>query len=96
MRYVDDLLAPRALGAILLLAPSPILAMVRAADTQWSCAVAAVAYLMVAAGLVLVVSPYRFRTCAGNWTATDRRCRILAAALTAPALFLAILAVAVL
>jgi hypothetical protein len=81
--FMDELLAPRALGGLLLLAGSPVLA-----AAQWHAAplkyvVVVSVYIWVIAGIVLVLSPYRFRTTLGFWIRNDSRCRLLGAMGTA-------------
>lgn len=58
---MDDLLAPRALGGILLLVPAPILAAVRVCDSPWRHIVAVLVYVLVVKGILLVLNPFLFR-----------------------------------
>lgn len=58
---VDDLLAPRALGGLLLLVGAPVLDVIRWEPTSWRLALTVQAYIWVVAGMVLVFSPFRFR-----------------------------------
>ena len=78
VKYMDELLAPRALGGLLLLIPSPLLDAARWLDTNWRWIIALVAYALVIQGIVLVLSPYRFRQVA-NWLVNNPRHRILTA-----------------
>ena len=59
--YLDELLAARALGGLLLLLPTPWLAAARWHDSDWSLAPKITAYVMVVAGMYLVATPYRLR-----------------------------------
>lgn len=62
--YMDELLSPRALGGLLLLAALPLMNAVRFHPSPWSLLITSLAYAWVLAGLVLVLSPYRFRRAA--------------------------------
>lgn len=93
--FMDELLAPRALGALMLLVPEPILSAARWHDSPWRLVMTVLAYAMVVAGIVLVLSPYRFRMSAAAWTGTDRRCRQLGIAGAALSAGLVILGVVV-
>lgn len=66
LRYLDELLAPRALGGLLLLLPNPVLNTLRWHPSPWRFPVTVTAYLMVLAGMTLVLGPYRWRL-AGEW-----------------------------
>lgn len=94
-RFVDELLAARSLGALLLLIPAPMLAAVRTSDSRWRWAVGIAAYCLVVAGIWLVLSPYRFRTAAGACAGTDGGCRISGAVLGLCGILFTILAIAV-
>ncbi len=59
--FVDELLAPRALGGLLLLIPAPVLAAARWHESPWRYFAIVSAYLMVIKGISLVLSPYLFR-----------------------------------
>jgi hypothetical protein len=59
--FMDELLAPRALGGLLLLIPAPILINARWHDSAWRYFAIVSAYLMVIKGMYLVLSPYLFR-----------------------------------
>lgn len=64
--FMDELLAPRALGGLLLLIPAPILINARWLDSSWRYFAIISAYLMVIKGMSLVLSPYLFRKW-GEW-----------------------------
>jgi len=76
---MDELLASRALGGLFLLAPAPLLDAARWHASPARLVVVAFSFALVAAGLVLVLSPYHFRRFAETVTATDARCRAWAA-----------------
>lgn len=59
--FVDELLAPRALGGLLLLIPAPILDAARWHPSPARYLMIVIAYIMVVVGAVWVVSPHRFR-----------------------------------
>lgn len=59
--FLDELLAPRALGGLLLLVANPILNGVRWADSAWRFAPVLIAYACVIAGCVLMLHPWSFR-----------------------------------
>ena len=73
--FMDELLAPRALGCLLLLAPEPILAATRAHESPLRLVVVVLAYVFVVCGLMLVLSPCRFRMAMAVWIKSDTRCR---------------------
>ncbi len=58
---VHELLAPRALGGLLLLVAAPVLNSIRWEPTAWRLVLTVQAYIWVIAGILLVFSPYRFR-----------------------------------
>jgi len=58
---VDDLLAVRAFGALLLLAAQPLLDAAFPHASAWRLVLTTFAYVLVAVGCVLVWSPYLFR-----------------------------------
>lgn len=59
---LQDLLAARGLGGVLLLAAAPVLDAARCHVSPWSVVPVVVAYIMVIVGAVLVASPYRMYT----------------------------------
>ena len=75
--FMDELLAPRALGGLLLLLANPILNAARWHPSNWRLVMTVAAYLWVISGIVLFLSPYRFRHFAAFMTKTDMRCRLL-------------------
>lgn len=58
---LDELLAARALGGLLVLIPRTILDSAYIHDSPWKLAMTLLAYIMVVAGIILILSPFRFR-----------------------------------
>lgn len=77
--FMDELLAPRALGGLLLLAANPVIRAARWHESDWRWVIMVVAYVWAVAGIVLVLSPYYFRRVAEWAHRTDGRCRLLGA-----------------
>ena len=75
--YMEELLAPRAFGGLLLLYPAPVLVLARMHASRWSLVMTVLAYIMVVKGIALLLSPYLFRKSATFITASDGRCRAL-------------------
>jgi len=71
--FLDELLAPRALGGFLLLLAEPVLALAREHASTWSLVMTAIAYLWIIYGMILVVSPFRFRKVAEVLTRDRKR-----------------------
>lgn len=59
--FLDELLAPRALGGFLLLIANPILNAARWNDSSWRLVLTVLAYVWVVSGILLMLSPFRFR-----------------------------------
>ena len=74
--FVDDLLAPRALGGLMLLAPEPILAAARFHPSPFRVVMLVLAYVLVVGGMALVLSPYLFRKAAERLFGTRLGCRL--------------------
>lgn len=73
---MDELLAARALGGLLLLVAEPALAATRAPGlSAWRLVIVALAYAWVVAGMALVLGPYWFRKTVEVVCRTDTRCR---------------------
>ena len=72
--FMDELLAPRALGGLLLLLANPVLNSARWLDTQWRLVMVVIAYVWVIAGIMFVLSPFRLRQAAEWGTKTNLRC----------------------
>lgn len=60
-RYMDELLAPRALGGLYLLIPTPVLEAARWHPSPWRYVIIVSMYIMIVFGMWLVLAPYRFR-----------------------------------
>ena len=90
--YMEELLAPRALGGLLLLYPAPVLMLARMHESRLSLVMTVVAYIMVVKGIALLLSPYLFRKSAAFITTSDSRCRILGSGGVAVDVFLLALA----
>lgn len=73
VNYMDELLAPRALGGLMLLIPSPIIDVAR----QRGLLLVSLAYVLVVVGIILVLSPYMFRKSLAFCIQSPRRCRSL-------------------
>jgi hypothetical protein len=73
--FMDELLAPRALGGLMLLVPAPVLAAARWHGSGFRLVIVALCYALVAAGIALVLSPFEFRKFMSFWVRSDRTCR---------------------
>jgi hypothetical protein len=74
--FLGDLLAPRALGGFLLLVANPVLNVTRWHDSPLRLVVTTVTYLLIIAGMILVLSPYRFRQFMALWVENPDVCRV--------------------
>ncbi len=74
--FMDELLAVRALGGLLILIPAPLLAAARWHDSSWRLVIVCLAYMMAIKGIVLVLNPYKFRKGVERFFATDGACRV--------------------
>jgi hypothetical protein len=61
IRYMDELLSPRALGGLLLLVAGPLLAAARWHPSDWRLVISVLAYLWIVAGLAFLMEPWWFR-----------------------------------
>ncbi len=75
--YMKELLAPRALGGLMLLYPAPVLMLARQHESRLSLVITIVAYVLVVKGMALLLSPYLFRRAAAHIVASQARCRVL-------------------
>lgn len=75
--FMDELLAPRALGGLLLLLANPVIIAARWHESAWRLVMIGLAYVWAVAGIVLVLSPFYFRRVAEWATRSDPRCRLL-------------------
>ena len=71
----SELLAPRALGGILMLVPAPLLAAARWHPSPWRYLVIVVAYILILKGIALILSPYVFRRSAERMLKSEALCR---------------------
>ena len=75
---MNDLLAARAFGGLLLLVAEPVLASTRVPGlSAWRLVIVALAYAWVVAGMALVLGPYWFRKTVETVCRTDARCRLV-------------------
>ncbi len=74
--FMDELLAPRALGGLLLLVAGPILDAARFHPSLWRYIPIVLAYLWIIAGIAFVLTPYRARRFFEFITRTPLRCRV--------------------
>ena len=91
--FVDELLAPRALGGLLLLIPTPILVAARHHPSQFRYVMIVLAYAMVIKGIILVLSPYMFRKSMERFINSAFACRCWGGIGIAMALFLLVLGI---
>ncbi|NQU40178.1 MAG: hypothetical protein HQ523_09525 [Lentisphaerae bacterium] len=59
--FSSELLAPRALGGIMILVPAPLLAAARWHPSPWRYVMLVLAYALVVKGIALILSPFLFR-----------------------------------
>jgi uncharacterized protein YjeT (DUF2065 family) len=74
--FLDELLAPRALGGLLLLVANPILNGVRWVDSVWRLVPVLIAYAWVIAGCALMLHPWLFRKMAERILRSDDAVRL--------------------
>lgn len=77
VKYMDDLLTTRALGALLLLMANPIVMAARWHDSEWRLVMTIIAYIWVVIGIPLVLSPFLWRRWITPLLSTDTRCRAI-------------------
>ena len=73
--FVDELLAARALGGLLLLVGGPILDAARWHPSTWRYVPIGLAYIWIIAGIIFVLTPFRLRRFFDFITRTELRCR---------------------
>jgi hypothetical protein len=73
--YMENLLAARALGGLLLLVPALMIDVARFDPSQFRYVLLVLAYVMVFKGMALVASPYLFRRCFERFVPDDAWCR---------------------
>lgn len=74
--FLDELLAARALGGLLILAGSPVLEIARIHVSPWRVVVPALVYIWVITGMVLMLSPFVFRQTVERLSKSQTRFRI--------------------
>lgn len=74
VNLMDELLAPRALGGLLLLMWAPLLAAARWHESGLRLVIVVLAYVLVVKGIILVLSPYQFRKAMAFWTRNNKLC----------------------
>lgn len=74
--FMDELLAPRALGGLLLLVAGPILDAARFHPSAWRYLPIVLAYVWIIAGILFVLAPYRVRRFFEFITRTPLRSRV--------------------
>jgi len=89
--FVNELLAPRALGGLLLLVPMILLDAARWHESGFRYIIIVVAYIMVIKGIFLTFSPYLFRKGAGRWLGSEKACRRWGAAGMCMSIFILLL-----
>ncbi|MBA4388563.1 MAG: hypothetical protein C0404_11315 [Verrucomicrobia bacterium] len=77
---MNELLAPRALGFLLLLLPSPIIDAARFHPSELRLVMTALCYVFVVIGIVWVLNPYMFRKMMAMWIKSDNTCRLMGTA----------------
>ncbi len=75
--YLDELLAARSLGGVLVLLPTPWLDEARWSESEWSLVPKLTAYVFAVAGMYLIATPYRFRLWLAPALASGSRTRVL-------------------
>ncbi len=80
MAFMDELLGPRALGGLLLLAAAPLLEAARLHPAAAGRVLSVLGYVWVAAGMTWVAAPWRLRNLAAAVTRTPGRLRAAGAA----------------
>jgi len=61
IKYLDELLSPRALGGFFLLVAGPVLDIARWNPSEWRLVVTVIAYVWILLGLTFLLSPWWFR-----------------------------------
>ncbi len=93
--FNSELLAPRALGGIMILVPAPLLAAARWHPSPWRYVILVTAYALVVKGIALILSPYLFRRGGERLVKSDGLCRAWGGLGMAVALLLIVLGITV-
>jgi hypothetical protein len=91
--FLDELLAVRSLGGLLLLAAAPVLDVARLHQSPWRIVIPLIVYAWIIAGMVLMLSPYKLRQTVEFMTRTSSRTRGTGLILSCLGLFVTGLAV---
>ncbi len=91
----SELLAPRALGGIMMLIPAPLLSAARWHPSPWRYLVIVIAYVLVIKGIALILSPYIFRRGGERIVKTEALCRAWGGLGIAMAILLVVLGITV-
>jgi hypothetical protein len=89
---VDELLSCRALGALMVLIPAPLLSAAQWHPSPWRYVVLVAAYVIAVCGMYMVAAPYRFRDALEWATQSPGRLRLLASLEAAFGVLLIVLA----
>ncbi|MDB6026582.1 MAG: hypothetical protein JWM68_2805 [Verrucomicrobiales bacterium] len=89
--FVKDFLAVRGLSVVIMLLAKVMVDTARFHDSSWRLVIITWAYLLVVAGIVFTVSPYRMRDVIYWKTANEGRTRMLSGLRMAFGLFVAVL-----
>lgn len=92
---MDELLAARSLGALMVLIPAPLLDAARVNDSSWRLVVVVAAYVMITKGIFLIFSPYLFRKGVEKFIVSDKACRLYGICASALAILIISLALIV-
>jgi hypothetical protein len=76
---MDELLAVRSLGALLVLVPAPILDAARECESLWRLVMVVLGYLIAIKGIYFIFSPHLFRDWTERVITSDGVCRALGA-----------------
>ena len=77
VRFMDELLAARALGGLMLLVPAPVMRAARWHESDFRLVIIVIAYIMAIKGIMLVLSPYLFRKWSECFVRSETACRII-------------------
>ena len=59
--FMDELLAARALGGLFILVPAPMFIAARTSDSPLRLIIVVIAYILVVAGIIFILNPYKLR-----------------------------------
>ena len=92
---MDELLAPRALGGLMVLIPAPLLDIARWHESAYRLVIVVIAYILVVEGIILLLSPYQFRKATAFWIRSNALCRTWGLLGVATGAFVILLGIAV-